>query len=158
MDNTDKKILHILARNADATSTDIGEKVGLSIPAVNKRIAKMKKDNIIKSTTVITNAAKVNKPIVAFIFLVSKYESGIKTLMKLIADDPDILECHAITGEYDYLIKVCAESVAALEKKLLHMKSHKCVIKSHTMLSLLEHKYSPAVLPDIEENEDNNDK
>ena len=46
MDNIDKKILHILARNADATSTDIGEKVGLSIPAVNKRIAKMKKEGL----------------------------------------------------------------------------------------------------------------
>ena len=70
--------------------------------------------------------------------------------MDYVGQDPDILECFAVTGEYDYLIKVCAADVEALEDKLLHMKKQKGVIKSHTMLSLMEHKLAPTALPDME--------
>ena len=74
--------------------------------------------------------------------------SAIESLLDYVARDPDILECAAVTGEYDYLMKVCAADVESLEEKLLRMKKQKGVMKSHTMLSLMEHKFSPTVLPD----------
>ncbi len=149
MDKTDAKILEILAEDANATSTEIGEKVNLSIPAVNKRIQKLKNDGVIKNFTVITAGKKVNKPIMAFILLVMRYGDGIDTLLEYIEKDIDILECYAVTGEYDYLIKICAEDVESLENKLLHLKKQKGVVKSYTMFSLMEHKFKSAILPDI---------
>ena len=67
--------------------------------------------------------------------------------MEYIEGDPDVLECAAITGEYDYLIKVCAADVESLENKLLCLKRQKGVTKSHTMLSLMECKLQPSILP-----------
>ena len=151
MDITDKKILKILAENADITATEIANAVNLSVPAVNKRIQKLKEGGIIRRFTVVTDEKKVNKPVVAFIFIVIQYGEGVDLLMEYINRDPDILECYATTVEYDYLIKVCAESVEALEEKLLHLKKQKGVIKSHTMLSLMEHKFSSTVLPNTSE-------
>jgi Lrp/AsnC family leucine-responsive transcriptional regulator len=146
MDSVDRKILSILANDAGKTATEIGRVVNLSIPAVNKRIAKLKEEGVILSTTVITDAKKVGKPVCAFILLVMRYGEEIGQFMKHIKEDPDILECYAITGEYDYLIKVCAPDVQTLEEKLLFIKGQKGVTKSHTMLALAEHKFEATVL------------
>ena len=153
MDIIDKKIIELLSQNANATATEIGSAVNLSIPAVNKRIQKLRGDGVIRSFTVLTDPKKVNKPVVAFIFVVMQYGKGVSSLIQSIEEDSDILECYAITGEYDYLIKICAESVEKLEDKLLFIKKCEGVIKSHTMLSLMEHKYQATVLPDADEEE-----
>jgi len=148
IDATDKKILSLLSQNADITAHALGAAVGLSIPAVSKRVLKLKEKKLIRRHTILTDGKQLGKPVAAFIFLVLQYGDGVELLMKYVSRDPDILECHAVTGEYDYIIKVCAASVEALEEKLLFLKKQKGVVKSHTMLSLAEHKLSPTVLPD----------
>ena len=149
-DSTDKRILELLSENASMSATEMGSEVCLSVPAVNKRILKMRENGTIKSFTVITDSKKVEKPIVAFILLALRYGNAVDTLMEHIENDPDKLECYAVTGDYDYIIKICARSVEALEEKLLALKKQKDVIKSHTMLSLMEHKFKAAALPDVE--------
>ena len=151
MDAIDKKIVGILAENAHATSTDIGTRIGLSVPAVNKRIAKLKETGTVRRATVLTDAKAVGKSVTAYILLAIKYGDSVDNLLHCIEMDRDILECAAVTGEYDYIIKVCAESVEALENKLLFFKKQKGVTKSQTMLSLTEHKLTPSYLPDEEE-------
>ena len=147
MDAIDSKILELLSKNARATAAEIGERVNLSVPAINKRIRKLQKEGAIQRFSVITDGKRIGKPIVAFVLVVVQGETAIKALLDYVSADPDILECAAVTGEYDYLIKVCAADVEALEEKLLCMKKQKGVLKSHTMLSLMEHKFSPTVLP-----------
>jgi len=151
IDATDKKILAHLAENADASATEIGNAVGLSVPAVNKRIRRLTEEKVIKSFTVLTDGKKLDKPITAFIFLVFRYGDGAAAILDYLDKDPDVLECYAVTGEYDYLIKVCARDVETLEDKLLNLKKQRGVDRSHTMLALMEHKFSPTVLPDDEE-------
>ena len=141
----------MLAANAYTTRTVIGEAVGLSVPAVNKRIAKLREKGIIKNFTVLTDPVAVEKPIIAYVLLVIQYGSSVDKLMSYVNQDPDILECQAVTGEYDYIIKICAASVEAFENKLLHLKKQQGVLKSHTMLCLQEHKCKPAVLPEVDE-------
>jgi Lrp/AsnC family leucine-responsive transcriptional regulator len=157
MDSIDKQIIEILSQNANTTTTEICSRVNLSVPAVNKRIQKLQSDGIIRSFTILTDGKKIKKPITAFILLVLRYGEGVGTLMEYISKDPDVLECYAITGEYDYLMKVCAADVEALEDKLLQLKRKKGVVKSHTMLSLMEHKFQPTMLPEMTERETEND-
>ncbi len=151
MDKTDIKILEILSKNADITATKLAKQVHFSVPSVNKRITALKKSGVIKNTTIITDSKKVGKPLTAFVLIVLKSIEHTKPFLEYADNDPDILECFAITGEYDCMIKVCAASVEALDKKLALLKTHNGVMKSYTMLSLTTHKYSPAILPDIEE-------
>lgn len=145
MDEIDAKIIELLSTDATITATEVGASVGLSIPAVNKRIQKLRKEGAIKRFTVLTDGKTVGKPITAYILVI--IQSGSEALMEYINEDPDVLECAAITGEYDYLIKVCAADVSALEDKLLHLKRQRGVVKSHTMLSLMECRLQPTRLP-----------
>ena len=150
MDITDKKILEILAKDTNTTATEISSIVNLSVPAVNKRIQKLQKDGVIRTITITTNGRKVNKSIIAFVLLVLKYGDGMDELLEYIENDKDVLECYEITGEYDYIIKICAGDVEELDKKLLHLKKHKGVARSHTMFGLAEHKFRPTILPDMD--------
>ncbi len=145
MDAIDRRILEILETDASLTSTEIGRLVSLSIPAVNKRITRLREDGVIRSYTVITDPKKVEKPICAFILVVMRYGEDVPKLMEYIESDPDVLECYATTGEYDYLLKVAARDVEELEEKLLLIKGKRGVIKSHTMLALCEHKFKATV-------------
>lgn len=151
MDNIDAKILKILSKNADATATAIGESVNLSVPAINKRIQKLKKDGMIRRFTVLTNGKNIGKPIMAFVLLVVRASQNGESFLDYVKGDDDILECFSVTGEYDYLIKVCASDMESLKNKLSQIKLHNGVVKSHTMISLLEQKFSPTILPNISE-------
>ena len=150
MDAIDRKILGLLRQRANITAAEIGTAVNLSIPAVNKRILKLRESGVIRCFTILTDQKKVGKPIVAYILLTLQYGSAVENLLSCIREDPDILECYAVTGDYDYIIKICAADMEHLEEKLLHLKGQQGVMKSHTMLSLMEHKFDPAALPDEE--------
>jgi len=147
MDEIDRILIHALARNADVTATELMKSVNLSIPAINKRIARLKAAGMIRKVTVLTDPKKMGKTVMAFVLVVLDRFSDMAAILDLVESDPDVLECYAVTGEYDYLIKICASDIEMLEEKLLALKN-KGVSKSHTLLTLCEHKYSPTVLPE----------
>ena len=149
MDEIDGKILRILSENADTTATEMMNQVNLSIPAINKRISKLRQSGLIRKYTILTDPEKAGKSIQAFILVVLQQPSGAAKLTEYIRSDPDILECYAVTGEYDYILKVCARDVEQLDEKLTLLKQQKGVAKSYTMLSLMEHKFRACILPDI---------
>jgi len=148
MDQIDKKIVQMLSKNASMTATEMAPQVNLSIPAINKRIQKLRDSGVIRRFTIQVDPESVGKPICAFILIVLQQGARMETLMDFIQSDPDILECCGVTGEYDYLLKVCASSVGALQKKINYLKKTAGVVKSHTMLSLTEYKHAVSALPD----------
>jgi Lrp/AsnC family leucine-responsive transcriptional regulator len=148
MDSIDAKIICELSKSADMTATELSKKLNFSVPAVNKRIRAMKNEGIIQKFTIVTDNKKVGKPIIAFILIVLKSIEHAESFFDYVESDRDILECYAITGEYDCLLKVCAASVEDLDQKLSILKTRNGVMKSYTMLSLTTHKYAPTVLAD----------
>lgn len=151
MDAINNILLAALAEDATVSTVELAARVHLSVPAVNKRLLRLREDGVIRRYTVLTDAARVGKPLTAFILVVLQYAEGAaQALTEALQSDPDVLECYAITGEYDYLIKVSAADVEALENTLLRLKKQRGVLRSHTMLSLMEHKNAPTVLPKTE--------
>lgn len=148
MDEIDVKLLEILSKDSSLTATEITTQVNLSIPAVNKRIAKLKTSGVIENFTIQTNPKKIDKPVLAFVMVVLNQYTQIEQFLSVIQSDPDIVECNAITGEYDYLLKVYAKDIENLEEKLLKLKNTKGIAKSNTMFSLTQHKHLFGPLPD----------
>lgn len=148
MDHIDIELLHLLVDDADVTSTHLATKLNLSIPAINKRVAKLKRIGVIKKTTILTDPVKIGKPLTVYIFLGMEARAKTSELLSLLLADSDVLECNAVTGEYDYIVKVCTADIAALERKLAHMKE-RGVCKSNTLVCLQELKLSPAPLPSL---------
>ena len=84
MDETDIKILKILAENANTTSTEIGQVVGLSIPAVNKRIQKLQQEQVIRQFTIVADREKVGKPVQAFILVILQSADAATQLLEYV--------------------------------------------------------------------------
>jgi len=148
MDQTDAALIRILAQNADISVADLVGRVNLSVPAINKRLKRLRESGAIRHSLV-TDAGQMGKPITAFVFVVLHDFSSAEALTQYAREDADVLECYAVTGEYDFLLKICAANIKALEDKLLHLKRSRGIAKTHTQLALMEHKFTPAALPDI---------
>ena len=148
MDQIDTKLLKMLSQNADTTATMLAHAVHMSVPAVNKRIARLRESGIIRNYTLRLDQEKIGKPVVGFALLVLNQQKNLDKLLAYVNTEPDIVEFHAITGEYDYIVKIYAKDIQDFENKLLRLKRQEGVTKSNTIFSLLEYKALPGPLPD----------
>lgn len=92
--------------------TDLSKKISLSVPAVTERVKKLEEQNIIEGYTTKVNANKLNKTVKAFI-LVKTHKC--KLFREFCKENKMVIECHRLTGEYSYLVKVMTESNELLE-------------------------------------------
>ena len=141
MDSIDAQLLRILAEDARCSATDISKKVNLSIPAVNKRISRLRENGIIERFTIQLNPQKINSSVQAFVLLVVDQYSRVNELLEFVNAKENIVDCYAITGENDYQLRLYARDITELESILLELKGKKCVSKSHTIFVLMEHKH-----------------
>ncbi len=111
----DYKILDILQRDARITQCDLASAVGLSQPAVAERIRKLEQEGFIKQYVAQVDARKLGKDITAFIGVGIEHPKFNKNFAKHIQAIPDILECHHVTGQDSYLLKVKTESTERLD-------------------------------------------
>ena len=115
LDETGWQILVALQENARASFKELGQQVGLSPPAVADRIRRLEEAGIISGYRVDLNLEKLGLAIAAFIRVSSSGEKCVQ-FRKVVADLPEVLECHRITGSDHFIIKVAVPSTAHLEQ------------------------------------------
>ena len=137
MDIIDAKILEALKKNGRSTASDISKKVNLSIPAVSERIKKLEEANVIEQYTVKINREKVGYKLLAIIFVNIDHVTNIQQFREAIIQFAEVIECHHMAGEYDYMLKVLIEDTAQLEIFLSEkLKSIQGVQTSNTLIVL----------------------
>lgn len=147
MDDIDKKILTRLTENARMTLAELNEDIALSLPAISERVKKLEQSGVIKQYTAILDPAKLNKHLMALMFL--RFDSprnGDKFADK-VREEPEIKECYYITGDFDYSLKILTADTATLEKLLTRIKNADGVVKTQTIVILSTITDSPTVLP-----------
>lgn len=115
MDKIDSKIIQMLKENSRTTCSEISKKVLLSVPAVTERLRKLEDERIIRQYSLRLNRKKLGQNILAFCLVSFDSPEDLPAFRDAIAKSEWILECHHITGEYNYLMKVAAESTDKLE-------------------------------------------
>lgn len=113
LDEIDQNILIHLQENARISMTELGKKIGLSTPATNERVKKLEEKEVIKGYKAIINPEKLNKNVTAFILFDTKQGQKFKDFCK---EQPEVVECHRLAGQFSYLVKVVTESVKLLEE------------------------------------------
>ncbi|MFE8702769.1 Lrp/AsnC family transcriptional regulator [Cytobacillus sp. FJAT-54145] len=112
MDEIDESIVVELQENARISITELGNKIGLSIPATKERVKKLEEKGVILGYRAIINPEKINKNVTAFILFDT---SKCKQFREFCSAHEDVVECHRLAGQYSYLIKVVTETVHTLE-------------------------------------------
>ncbi|UWD50523.1 Lrp/AsnC family transcriptional regulator [Clostridioides difficile] len=137
VDEIDLKIINSLKKNSRASTSEISRQVNLSIPAVSERIKKIEQSNIIQKYTIQINRKKTKYKLLAFVLINTDLSKSIEEFKKTMLEYDTVLECHHISGEYDYLIKVLAEDTNELEEFIsITLKKVRGIQKANTTIVL----------------------
>lgn len=136
LDAVDKRILFILQRHGRSHLADIAKEVGLSAPAVMERVRKLESRGIIKGYHAFLDPKKVGKDVTAFIGVSISHQGHIENFCSNVVRKPDVLECHHVTGEESFILKVKTANTASLEKLLADIRSIEGVTRTVTKVVL----------------------
>lgn len=148
MDAIDIKILEILEKNARISVSDISGQVALSLSAVSERLKKLEASKVIKEYATILDSDVLGKDLSVIMNISLVNPQVTSKFMDIVDKEREILECHYITGEYDYVLKITTESTKTLENIMNKIKSIEGINKTQTnvILSTIKNLYS--VSPD----------
>lgn len=110
LDATDIRILTALQKSGRLSNTDLADKVGLSASACHRRVGRLEKDGFIKDYVALLNSRKVERAATIFveIRLSGQSDEILDAFEKAVARLPDVLECHLMAGDADFMLKVVA--------------------------------------------------
>ncbi|MCK0141670.1 Lrp/AsnC family transcriptional regulator [Aliiroseovarius sp. F20344] len=117
MDQLDIHILSILQKDGQISMARLSDKVGLSLSACHRRVKLLEAEGKISHYAARLNRKSVGLEIQIFIEvkLVSARRTDISAFEEAICQMPEVLECHLISGEFDYLIRVAARNTEDYE-------------------------------------------
>ena len=154
IDQIDLKILFILQNNGRKRLADIADEVELSAPAVMERVKKLEASGVIRGYQALIDGKKVGKDITAFIGVSIGNQCGIDAFARQMLRYGDVLECHHVTGDESFILKVKSANTGSLEKLLGEIRSVDGVTRTVTNVVLSTAKENQALdlgagLPDL---------
>ena len=107
LDRVDRKILDLLQKNGRMAMNELADKVGLSATPCTERVRRLEREGVITGYHARVDPAAVGRPLLVFVELKLSAKSGevfdkVKKEMLFI---PEVMECHLVSGDFDYLIK-----------------------------------------------------
>lgn len=115
LDAIDKKLLVLLQNDSKKTNKEYSLKLNLSVTAVYERIKKLEREGVISRYVALVEKSKIEKGFVVFCHLkliqhtkefLTRFESEVVQLR-------EVLECHHVSGDYDYILKVVVKDMEA---------------------------------------------
>jgi len=113
LDTIDYKLIELLQENSKQTTKELAEQLDLSTTAVYERVKKLEKQEIISKYVALIDRNKINRPFVIMSLVKIKTHSkeAIIQFENKISAMPEVLECFHISGEYDYVLKICLKDM-----------------------------------------------
>lgn len=153
LDRIDRNILRKLQENGRISYVDLASQVGLSTTPCLERVRRLEQDGIIKGYTAILEPKSLEAGLLVFLEISLTYRSGTvfddfkREVMKI----PHVMECHLVSGDFDYLIKARIGEMSAyrelLGELLLTLPN---VDKSRSYIVMEEVKESSSIrVPDL---------
>lgn len=148
IDETDRKILAALQRDASQSLDDIAREVGSSKTPVWNRIRKMREAGVIGQHTVVLDAEALGLEACFFVLIrTSEHEAEWQAkFLKALQDRPEVQEAHRLAGDIDYILKVRVENARAYDRFYQALISE---VRVHNVTALLsmEQIKSTTMLP-----------
>lgn len=120
LDRVDHKILDILQRNGRTSITELAEQVNLSPSPCAERVRRLERDGVITGYHARVSPQAVGKNLLVFleIKLSTKSDHVFENVKKELAHIPEVLECHLVSGDFDYIVKARITEMNAYRKLL----------------------------------------
>lgn len=117
MDEIDIRLLDLLQQQADRTLRDLGDQVGLTPSAVQRRIAKYKQRKLIRTVSILEpdQSREIVRSIV-LVTLITESREHHRTFKQRITQRHEVQQCYAVSGRWDYVVLLAAPSVNACKE------------------------------------------
>ncbi|MEW6645530.1 MAG: Lrp/AsnC family transcriptional regulator [Pseudomonadota bacterium] len=117
IDRFDARILGLLQSDASVTTTSLADRIGLSQSPCWRRIKRLEDGGLIKKRVTLLERRALGLDVVVFVQvkLHSHSRQKLPEFEKSISRHPEVVECHTLLGEMDYLLKVVVRDIAAYE-------------------------------------------
>ncbi len=117
LDDRDYRILHLLQSDGSCTDVELARKVNLSPSGLKKRRLKLESSGIIQETVALLDRNSLGLGLLCFVqvSLTHHQPDAVRRLRSVVQEIPEVLECHFVTGQSDYLLKVVARNQRDLE-------------------------------------------
>ena len=132
INTNDARILGVLQRDGRRAYADLGADVGMSGPSAHERVKKLEARGVIRGYAALVDPRAVGYDVLAFSWVTQAPGTMANDLTAAFAAIPEIEECHHISGEADYLIKVRARDTRDLERVLRQVQSTPDVFQTET--------------------------
>jgi Lrp/AsnC family transcriptional regulator, leucine-responsive regulatory protein len=146
LDRTDRKILDILQRQGRISMTDLAEQIGLSTSPCSERVRRMEREGVITGYHARIDPQAIGKGLLVFVEITLSSKSGdvFDKVRKELLHVPEVMECHLVSGGFDYLVKARLRAMSdyrnllgdLLKKLPVTAESHSYVVMEEVKESL----------------------
>jgi Lrp/AsnC family transcriptional regulator, leucine-responsive regulatory protein len=148
MDEIDVAILSTLLSDGREAWARLGERVGLTGPAVAERVRRLEEQGVIRGYAALVSPEAAGFPLTAFVSVTLETPHHRAAFLARVAALPEIQECHHVTGDDDYLLKVRCRGPADLDRLLTEqLKGGPGVVRTRTQVALRSEKESVGLPP-----------
>lgn len=107
LDRIDLKILDVLQREGRISMTELAGRVGLSATPCSERVRRLEREGVITGYHARVDPRALGKPLLVFVEIKLSMKSAdvFDRVKKELLFVPEVMECHLVSGDFDYLIK-----------------------------------------------------
>jgi Lrp/AsnC family transcriptional regulator, leucine-responsive regulatory protein len=136
VDSTDEAIVELLQIDGRATLADIGDRVGLSAPAVKRRIDRLLRDGVITGFAALVDHAKLGRPIQAFTELQFAGDTRVQHIAGVARDIPEVEAVFTLAGDPDAVVWLRVRDTLHLTQTIDRLRSTGSVTGTKTLMVL----------------------
>ncbi len=123
MENLDRQLVDLLARDGRMSFTDLGRATGLSTSAVHQRVRRLEERGVITGYVAVVDAESVGLPLTALISVTPLDPAAPDDVPERLTDIPELEACYSVAGAESYVLKVRVATPRALEDLLARVRS-----------------------------------
>jgi DNA-binding Lrp family transcriptional regulator len=150
-DELDRRILHELVRNGRASYADIGIAVGLSAPAVKRRVDRLRSAGAIRGFSARLNAAELGWTTEAYVELFCRGRTSPADIATAASKHPEVVSACTVTGEADALLHIRTADMRHFEQVVERIGAEPFVVRTRSSLVLSKLVDRPDALPELSE-------
>ena len=149
LDRIDIRILHELQKNGRTTNVELAERVHLSPSPCLQRVKKLQKEGYISGYSAQINVAKLGQTLTIFTEVTLKHHRQIDfaRFQQAVEKVDEIIECHLISGGYDYLLKFVTAGISDYQEIMERLSDADIGIDKYFSFVVLKSPFVKAHLP-----------
>lgn len=118
LDKLDRELLRLLQNDGRLTNAELAQRIGLSPSACFRRLQRLQESGVIAGYAALIDGEAIGRPTTVFIevTLASQGSAALDAFERAVAACPDVLECHLMSGDFDYLLRVAVADMRDYER------------------------------------------